>query len=109
MPASPPQPTADDLDLVTVLAALADPGRLATVRALDQCESACCGDLQAMAGLAYGKSTMSHHLKVLREAGITETRVEGTHRLVSLRRRDLDARFPGLLDAVLAAREPVGG
>ena len=45
----------------------------------------------------------SHHLKVLREAGLTRTRIEGTHRFVSLRRDDLDARFPGLLDAVLLA------
>jgi len=42
---------------------------------------------------------------VLREAGITLTRPEGTHRFVSLRRDDLDERFPGLLDAVLAAAE----
>ena len=47
--------------------------------------------------------TISHHLKVLREAGLTHTRAEGTHRHVSLRRDELDARFPGLLDAVLNA------
>jgi DNA-binding transcriptional ArsR family regulator len=45
---------------------------------------------------------MSHHLRVLREAGLTRTRVEGTRRYVSLRREDLQARFPGLLEAVLA-------
>jgi DNA-binding transcriptional ArsR family regulator len=45
---------------------------------------------------------MSHHYRVLREAGVTWTEVEGRTRYVSLRRGDLDARFPGLLDAVLA-------
>ena len=44
----------------------------------------------------------SHHFRVLREAGITHTRIDGTTRHVTLRREDLDARFPGLLDAVLA-------
>jgi hypothetical protein len=42
---------------------------------------------------------------VLREAGLTFTRAQGTHRIVSLRREELDARFPGLLDAVLVAAE----
>ncbi len=46
--------------------------------------------------------TRSHHPRVLREAGVTATRAVGTQRLVSLRRDDLDARFPGLLDAVVA-------
>jgi DNA-binding transcriptional ArsR family regulator len=56
------------------------------------------------------KSTMSHHLRVLRQAGITHTRVSGAHRYVSLRWDDLEARFPGLLEAVLtvAAEEGCG-
>jgi hypothetical protein len=39
---------------------------------------------------------------VLREAGLTNTRLDGTQRHVSLRRDDLEHRFPGLLGAVLA-------
>jgi DNA-binding transcriptional ArsR family regulator len=49
------------------------------------------------------KSTCTHHFRVLREAGVIEQRALGTARLNSLRREDLDARFPGLLDAVLAS------
>jgi DNA-binding transcriptional ArsR family regulator len=49
------------------------------------------------------KSTLSHHFKVLREAGVTHTRTEGTYNFISLRREDLDARFPGLLDAIIQA------
>ena len=52
------------------------------------------------------KSTMSHHFKVLREAGITRTEIEGRRRLTSLREDDLEKRFPGLLEAVLAAHKP---
>jgi DNA-binding transcriptional ArsR family regulator len=95
------QPETEDLDLPGVLAALADPGRLAMVRTLADTGEESCARILEDIGLAYSKSTMSHHLKVLREAGLTRTRVEGARRYVSLRRGDMDARFPGLLDAVL--------
>jgi len=49
------------------------------------------------------KSTCTHHFKILREAGIIRQRAEGTSRLNTLRRDDLDARFPGVLDAILRA------
>jgi DNA-binding transcriptional ArsR family regulator len=95
------QPAKEDLDLTTVLAALADPGRLATVRFLAAAGEACCSTIQEASGLDCTKSTMSHHLKVLREAGLTRTRLEGVRRYVSLRQDEVDARFPGLLDAVI--------
>lgn len=91
------QPDTSALDLTTVLQALGDPVRLKIVRALDADGEQACGTLE----LGISKSTRSHHFKTLREAGVTYTRVEGTHRHVSLRRDDLEARFPGLLDAVL--------
>jgi DNA-binding transcriptional ArsR family regulator len=90
--------------LVSVLEALADPVRLAIVRALGAVD----GEL-ACGPIPVGKSTISHHYKVLREAGIIETREEGTRRFQRLRRAEVDARFPGLLDSVLGAAEaPVG-
>jgi DNA-binding transcriptional ArsR family regulator len=49
------------------------------------------------------KSTCTHHFKVLREAGLIRQRVVGTSRVSSLRREDVDERFPGLLDSVLGA------
>jgi len=49
------------------------------------------------------KSTRTHHLRILREAGIITMRCEGTRRMASLRRADLDARYPGLLDGILSA------
>jgi DNA-binding transcriptional ArsR family regulator len=95
------QPVTEELDLPAVLGALADPGRLAVIRTLADAGEESCARILEESGLGYSKSTMSHHLKVLREAGLTRTRVEGARRYVSLRRGDLDARFPGLLDAVL--------
>jgi DNA-binding transcriptional ArsR family regulator len=92
------QPDVSDIDLTAVLAALADPARLEIVRGLAGESEQRCGAIPT----DLAKSTLSHHLRVLREAGVTWTRTEGTQRWVSLRREDLDARFPGLLDAVLA-------
>jgi DNA-binding transcriptional ArsR family regulator len=91
------EPAVEHLELVTVLAALSDPGRLAVVRELAACDERTCGTF----GHWNSKATRSHHLRILREAGITRTRAESTSRYVSLRRDDLEARFPGLLEAVL--------
>ena len=66
------------------------------MRALDADGERQCGSFD----LGLTKATRSHHFKVLREAGLTFTRLEGTARYVTLRRAELDARFPGLLDAV---------
>lgn len=100
MPALLDQPATRDLELTTILQALGDPMRLRIVRELASCEDGerTCGSID----LGISKATRSHHFRVLREAGVTHTRVEGTHRHVSLRRADLDERFPGLLDAILS-------
>ncbi|HEV2344460.1 MAG TPA: metalloregulator ArsR/SmtB family transcription factor [Actinocrinis sp.] len=103
------EPAAERLDLPTVLAALADPGRLAIVHALAAQGEECCNRVGELAGLTVGKSTLSHHMKVLRESGVTHTRAQGTHRYVSLRREELDEAFPQLMDAILGASAGVGG
>ena len=95
-----PEPALDAIDLPTVLAALADQHRLNIVAELASGGEVVCGSVD----LEVSKATRSHHFRVLREAGITATRVEGSRRWVSLRRADLEQRFPGLLDAVLADR-----
>lgn len=92
-----PHPVTEQLSLSGVLHALSDPVRLEIVRALADGLEASSGAL----GVAVSKSTLSHHLKVLRDAGLTRTRVDGVHRFVSLRAADLEKRFPGLLRCVL--------
>jgi len=98
-------PSCNELKLASVMDALSDPVRVAIVRALAAEGETQCGTLD----LGVSPATRSHHFRVLREAGITLTRPEGTHRFVSLRRDDLDERFPGLLDAVLTAAEREAG
>ena len=95
------QPAATEISLPGVMGALSDPVRVTIVRALAAEGEKLCGSLD----LGVSKATRSHHLRVLREAGITHTRVDGTRRYTSLRRDALDDRFPGLLDALLAAAE----
>lgn len=93
-------PLPEEIELTDVLHALSDPVRLRIVRNLAACDGdRCCNALC----VGVSKSTLSHHLKVLREAGITRTRMSGTQRLVSLREDELEERLPGLLASVLGA------
>ncbi len=90
-------PARNEINIHSVLYALSDPTRLDLVHqvavvpelAVKECDS------------KVSKSTLSHHFATLRETGITRTRIQGTQRFVSLRRKDLDTRFPGLLDVLL--------
>jgi DNA-binding transcriptional ArsR family regulator len=95
-------PDKKDISLPGVLYALGDPIRLEIVKHLaiegEQPCAAVCDTL----GLAIAKSTMSHHFRVLREAGIIYSRKEGTQHLNSIRREELDACFPGLLKVILS-------
>jgi len=99
------QPGREQIELAAVLHALSDPVRLRIVDSLAIAgEEPSCGSLD----LPVTKSTCTHHFKVLREAGVIQQRQRGTARLNSLRREDLDARFPGLLASVLQAAEGAG-
>ncbi len=94
-----PHPNCDQIELAAVLHALSDPMRLRIVAALAQGDERTCKSFE----LPVVKSTCTHHFRVLREAGLIHQRLEGTTRMNSLRRAELDERFPGLVDAVLQA------
>jgi DNA-binding transcriptional ArsR family regulator len=94
-----PHPAREDLDLAAVLHALSDPVRLEIVAGLARGEERTCGSFD----VNVTKSTCTHHFRVLREAGLIRQRQQGTMRLNSLRRDDLEARFPGLLGTILEA------
>jgi DNA-binding transcriptional ArsR family regulator len=99
---------ASDLTLVGVLRAVADPVRLRIVQTLaDEGPRGKCGEHW---DFGIHKSTMTHHFRILREAGLTRTTVTGRTHTVELRRAELDARFPGLIDALTAeGRSPGAG
>ncbi|MEA5487314.1 MULTISPECIES: ArsR/SmtB family transcription factor [Pseudanabaena] len=92
-------PDRENISLTGVFYALSDPTRLQIVKMLATKEEITCGEFC----LEMSKSTQSHHFKVLRDMGIMYTRLEGTQHYNSLRREDLDARFPNLLDSILDA------
>jgi len=98
-------PNLNDVPLASVLHALSDPTRLAIVRRLDadrgrKGEGLACN---CAAPEELPRATLSNHFTILRTAGLIESRKEGTKVVNCLRRAELDARFPGLLDAVLQA------
>jgi len=101
MSMDPHHPERSEIQLPAVLHALSDPHRLEIVRRLDADDEARpCGTF----GFDLSKSTMTHHFRTLREAGVIRQERQGTTKMTELRREDLDARFPGLLDAVLSSK-----
>jgi DNA-binding transcriptional ArsR family regulator len=86
-------------DLVRVLQAMSDPQRLKMLKALDDDAWHPCG--AGDWGTDLHKSTVSHHVKILREAGLLETKRIGRNKHGRLRRDAIEGRFPGLLDGVL--------
>jgi DNA-binding transcriptional ArsR family regulator len=91
-----PHPAMDAIDLATVMRVLGDQVRLDIARLLADGEPRTCTAIQDELGVP--ASTGSYHLRLLREAGVTRTTAQGTQRIISLRRDDLDERFPGLVD-----------
>ena len=92
-------PNLEQVSLSTAMQALADPCRVAIVRALfsDQDREFACNEI----ALEISKATVSHHFETLRDAGIILTRVDGRKCLSSIRRKEFSQRFPGLLELVL--------
>src|SRR5215213_5396804 len=91
-------PAAAELDLAHILRTVGDPVRLAIVRLLSDDRERRCTEVEEIIGIP--ASTLSYHLRLLREAGVTRTRAEGTERHVSLRRDDLEELYPGLLEVL---------
>ena len=94
-------PDPDQIDLANVLTALGDETRLAMIgyMARNAETEMSCGQFRGLGS----KTALSYHIARLREAGVVNVRPQGTKRLISLRRADLDQRFPGFLDAILGS------
>jgi DNA-binding transcriptional ArsR family regulator len=95
-----PIPDLGTIELVDVLRALSDPIRLQILRVL--ADGAEHPKSMTEWGFDVQKSTMSHHFRTMREAGLTETIVDGRTHAIRLRRAELDERFPGLVASLLA-------
>ncbi|MFC3396156.1 ArsR/SmtB family transcription factor [Brenneria rubrifaciens] len=93
-------PTTDEFILERVLYALSDPVRMEIVRHLALLGEATCGELDG----GRPKSSVSHHFRVLRDAGLIHTTNVGTTHMNQLRHVEMEARFPGLLAAILSQK-----
>lgn len=95
-------PPTDAMALHHILSALADPTRLRIVKALRAAQTG----LNCTAATApfqqVPKSTLSGHFRVLRESGLICTTKRGVENINTLRWDDVEARFPGLLERILA-------
>ncbi|MDO4630957.1 MAG: helix-turn-helix transcriptional regulator [Corynebacterium sp.] len=98
-----PQPDANDISLSQILHTLAEPTRLYIFTKLVSDGTVNCLDIAA--DLNLHKSTVSHHFKIFREAGLTSTAVVGRDRIVSFRKAELNERFPGLIDALFTGAQ----
>ena len=90
-------PPASAFDIDAVLHALSDPVRRGVMVKLLGCEGLSCS--KACADLS--PSTISFHHRVLREAGLIRSEKRGVEVINRARKAEVDARFPGLLDAIL--------
>jgi DNA-binding transcriptional ArsR family regulator len=97
------QPSRDEISLTKVLHALSDPVRMEIVLKITRAGQVACGAFD----IPMPKSTLSHHFKVLRESGLVASRREGNVLINSIRFDDLEARFPGVIGAIIAAADRV--
>jgi len=97
-------PAKDDIMLEGILAALADPMRLRILQSLLR-EQGCMSCCQAAPAPDMAKSTLSHHFRILREAGLIRTTKRGVENRNTLRLDDVEARFPGLIKTILQSAE----
>lgn len=93
-------PHREEITLQGVLYALADPVRLELFRKLTGISSAPMSCVKC-APAEMAKSTLSHHFRILREAGLVRSEKKGTEVVNMARREDIEARFPGLLPVIL--------
>ncbi|UQS81785.1 metalloregulator ArsR/SmtB family transcription factor [Bombilactobacillus folatiphilus] len=84
---------------VQIFKALSDEARLTILHVLNsQDKEWSCGEIGE--SLNISKSTVSYHFKILREAGLTNTRKVGQNRFVSLNRDFIENILPGFLDII---------
>jgi len=94
-------PPAQDISLAGVLGALSDPMRLKILKKLLERRDGSLSCSAAAPCPEMAKSTLSHHFRVLRDAGLIRTTKQGVENLNCVRWDEVNARFPGLLKAIM--------
>jgi DNA-binding transcriptional ArsR family regulator len=97
-------PALEDVQPEAILHALSDPvraaifARIAGMGCVDACRA-----VSAVGDRVIPKSSLSSHFKVLREAGLIRCERHGVEMRNHSRCTEVDARFPGLLSAIMSA------
>jgi DNA-binding transcriptional ArsR family regulator len=97
-------PAADDIRLEGILHALSDPVRIAIFSdiAAADCPQRC-STYASVGDRTIPKSSLSQHFKVLREAGLIRSERQGVEMRNTGRCEEINARFPGVLPAIMEA------
>lgn len=90
-------PNIEQLNLSTILSALADPIRLSLIKNITNNPEATCSNCN----INLAKSALSHHFKVLRQSGLIKVRIEGKQHFLSVRYDEIEGRFPGVLSSII--------
>ena len=99
-------PSIQDVRLEAILHALSDPVRVQIFTNIAGADCAqTCSAFNCVGDKAIPKSSLSQHFKVLREAGLIHSERQGVEMHNTSRCTEVDARFPGLLAAIIAAHE----
>ena len=91
-----PRSALGDDELAAMAKALAHPARVRIIRVLDQRDTCVTGDVVLELGLA--QSTVSEHLRILREAGLVQGEIEGPRTRYCVDRDGLAALKAGIAD-----------
>jgi ArsR family transcriptional regulator, arsenate/arsenite/antimonite-responsive transcriptional repressor len=75
-------------EIVKIAKALSDKTRLRILGEISKRKSMTCGETEKIAGLA--QSTVSHHIKILCEAGLLDMEKDGRHVIISVNRKMLN-------------------
>jgi DNA-binding transcriptional ArsR family regulator len=97
-------PAIEDVTVEGILHALSDPVRVAIYARIAgaDCVQTCSNFLE-MSERTIPKSTLSHHFKILREAGLIRGERHGVEMHNTSRCDEINQRFPGLLPAIISA------
>ena len=93
-------PAKDEISLAGVLGALADPMRVRIMKSMMK-QAGCMSCTEAAPCPDMAKSTLSHHFRILREAGLIRTTKQGVEHRNVARVDEINERFPGLLKLIL--------
>jgi DNA-binding transcriptional ArsR family regulator len=97
-------PAVEEITVEGILHALSDPVRVAIfVGIVAQACPLTCSDFLTVTERPIPKSTLSQHFKILREAGLIRSERRGVELHTVSRCEELDRRFPGLIQAIVAA------